>query len=124
MAPNRFLRAFEGGIRRFYAPVLDWALGRPAWTLAIAAAIVTGGGGGYLYTPIYGWDPAALRFTPVFHCVRVEVDGDTLRLDALDVNGTVFDSMVIQRALPPPRIWPVTVSPVRRPNRRICEGDT
>ncbi len=71
-------------------------------------AVVTGGGGGMLYPWIYQWDPAALRFSPVYHCVRVEVNGDKLRLDALDVNGTVFDSMVIQRALPPPRIWPVT----------------
>jgi hypothetical protein len=69
--------------------------------------VVTGGGGGPLYPDIFEWDPAAVRFAPVYHCVRVEVGGDTLRLDALDPSGTVFDSLVIQRALPPSRIWPV-----------------
>jgi len=70
--------------------------------------VVTGGGGGYLYTTLTEWDSAAVRFWPVYHCVRVNINGDTLRLEALDMNGTVFDSMVIQRALPPPRTWAVT----------------
>ncbi len=37
---NRVLRAFDRGIHRTYAPLLDWALGRPRRTLAAAAAFV------------------------------------------------------------------------------------
>jgi multidrug efflux pump subunit AcrB len=39
---GRIFRAFEGGIRRTYGPVLDRALGRPRVTLAIAGAFVVG----------------------------------------------------------------------------------
>lgn len=70
-----------------------------------AHIVVTGGGGGSLYPELDVWDPAAVRFWPVHHCVQVDVDPDTLRLDGLDPSGTVFDSLVIQRALPPPRTW-------------------
>ncbi|HUP52752.1 MAG TPA: efflux RND transporter permease subunit [Longimicrobiales bacterium] len=39
---SRIFRAFEGAIRRTYAPVLERALGRPRLTLAAAAAFVVG----------------------------------------------------------------------------------
>ena len=39
---SRVFRAFEGGIRRTYAPVLERALARPRLTLVLAAAFVLG----------------------------------------------------------------------------------
>src|SRR5262249_28738887 len=37
---NRVLRAFDSGIHKTYAPLLDWALKRPRATIAAAAAVV------------------------------------------------------------------------------------
>jgi len=67
-------------------------------------AVVTGGGGYELYT-LYERDRASAQYWSVHHCVKVSIEGDTLTLEAVDRTGAVFDSMTIQRALPPPRIY-------------------
>lgn len=65
--------------------------------------IVTGGGGGISY-PFQERDPLSAQFRSMYHCVDVRISGGTLSLRALDDSGREFDSMVIQRALPPQRI--------------------
>jgi hypothetical protein len=66
--------------------------------------VVTGGGGfePYLLTER---DPLNAQYWSALHCTEITVNGDTLRLQALDTNGVVFDSMTIQRALPPPQVY-------------------
>src|SRR6266542_2562534 len=66
--------------------------------------VVTGGGGASPY-PFVESDPANAQFWSVYHSTQITVNGDTLRLEALDTNGAVFDGMTIQRALPPPRVY-------------------
>ncbi|MCL5098524.1 MAG: metallophosphoesterase [Candidatus Omnitrophica bacterium] len=69
-------------------------------------AIVTGGGGGVLY-PLGGTlDPSDAQFWSRHHCVKVDINGDTVELQAIDANGVVFDSMTIQRAPPPRQVYP------------------
>lgn len=48
---NRFLQAVQGGIQRFYAPVLHWSLEKPWRAMAIATAIV---GSGFGLVPLLG----------------------------------------------------------------------
>ena len=66
--------------------------------------VVTGGGGSLLY-PFIERDPANAQFWSVHHCTKITVNGNTLRLEALDTNGVVFDGMTIQRAMPPPQVY-------------------
>jgi hypothetical protein len=43
-----------------------------------------------------------------YNCVRFTINGDTLEAQAIGLGGEVFDSMTIQRALPPPQIYSAT----------------
>lgn len=61
---NRFLRAFDRGIHATYAPVLDRALRRPMWTLAIAGAVVAGS---FALVPVVGFSLFPRAETPQFH---------------------------------------------------------
>lgn len=56
--------------------------------------VVTGGGGAFLY-PAVRPDPASARVIVDFHAARVRSQGDTLRVEAVDVEGRVLDAMVI-----------------------------
>ncbi len=69
--------------------------------------IVTGGGGAGVYQ-LSKRHPASAQFWPLNHVTHVTIDGDTLRLEALGTDGLVFDSMVIQKALPPPQVYAAT----------------
>ncbi len=69
--------------------------------------VVTGGGGAAPYL-LLERDPANAQFWSVHHCSKITIAGDTLRLEALDTNGVVFDGMTIQRALPPPQVYPAS----------------
>ncbi len=62
--------------------------------------VVSGGGGGSIYglNAAGERDPRSVRFQSVYHCLKVRVAGDTLRLEALGVDGRVLDEMSIQRA--------------------------
>jgi len=64
---NRFLRAFERGIHRTYAPLLDWALRRPARTLALGAAFVALS---FALVPVVGFSLFPGAETPQF---RVDI---------------------------------------------------
>lgn len=62
-------------------------------------AVVSGGGGGIPYG-LNERDVLSSQFRSVYHCLDVSIQGDTLRLRAVDDEGIEFDSMVIQRANP------------------------
>lgn len=62
--------------------------------------IVTGGGGGVLRTATP--DANSARYVSTYHHVRVDIDRDLLRLEAVDSQGGVIDSMSIQKEGPPP----------------------
>jgi multidrug efflux pump subunit AcrB len=64
---NRFLRAFERVIHGSYAPLLDRALRRPAWTLAISAAFVAAS---FALVPVVGFSLFPKAETPQF---RVDI---------------------------------------------------
>lgn len=61
---NRVLRAFDSGIHRTYAPVLDRALRRPMTTLAVAGAVVAGS---FALVPVVGFSLFPRAETPQFH---------------------------------------------------------
>ncbi len=67
--------------------------------------IVTGGGGAVLYGFGGEFDAASAQFWSRYNCVKVKIQGETLELQALGLNGEVFDSMTIQRALPKPQTY-------------------
>src|SRR5258708_2713441 len=64
---NRFLRAFDRGIHASYAPLLDRALRRPAWMLAISAAFVAAS---FAFVPVMGFSLFPKAETPQF---RVDI---------------------------------------------------
>jgi len=64
---NRFLRAFDRGIHASYAPLLDRALRRPAWMLAISAAFVAAS---FALVPVVGFSLFPKAETPQF---RVDI---------------------------------------------------
>ncbi|PYK98337.1 MAG: hypothetical protein DME19_12910 [Verrucomicrobia bacterium] len=70
-------------------------------------AVVTGGGGAGRYSLVER-DAANAQYWNVLHCTKITVNADTLRLEALDTNGAVFDAMTIQRAMPPPQVYPAS----------------
>jgi multidrug efflux pump subunit AcrB len=64
---NRFLRAFERVIHGSYAPLLDRALRRPVWMLAISAAFVAAS---FALVPVVGFSLFPKAETPQF---RVDI---------------------------------------------------
>lgn len=66
--------------------------------------VVSGGGGGPLYPP-QAFAPESAQFQSLWHCVQVDVDGDALHLQALDLNGNRFDELFLQRVPPGPRVY-------------------
>ena len=66
------------------------------------------GGGGYNLYDVTGTeiDVATGQFWSRWNCLRVRVHSDSMRVEALDEQGQVFDATVIQRAVPTPQVWP------------------
>ncbi|HUK62429.1 MAG TPA: efflux RND transporter permease subunit, partial [Dongiaceae bacterium] len=93
VGPNRFLRAFEGGIHGTYAPVLDRALKRPAWTLAIAAAIV---GASLAMVPIVGFSLFPKAETPQFQIDITSPQGTSIAVT--DSAAAFVERLVHERA--------------------------
>ena len=68
-----------------------------------------------------------LHVQPLFGVERrqvVEVDLVARLLGVLEIDRVDLEQREVALALLRERIWPSTVSPVRRPKRRICEGET
>ena len=61
--------------------------------------LISGGGGRGLYT-ISTQHVAMAQFWPVYHYMNFSLAGDTLRLEAVDTNGVVFDQVTVTKALP------------------------
>ncbi|MFN8178034.1 MAG: efflux RND transporter permease subunit [bacterium] len=93
VGPNRFLRAFEGGIHGTYAPVLDRALKRPAWTLAIAAAIV---GASLAMVPVVGFSLFPKAETPQFQIDITSPQGTSIAVT--DSAAAFVERLVNKRA--------------------------
>ena len=64
------------------------------------------GGGGYNLYGLGELDAATGQFWSRWDCLRVRIQGDSMRVEALDDQGQLFDTTVIQRAPPAPRVWP------------------
>ena len=64
------------------------------------------GGGGYNLYDVAELDAATGQFWHRWDCLRVHVQGDTMRVEALDDQGQLFDTTVVQRAPPTPQVWP------------------
>jgi hypothetical protein len=62
--------------------------------------VVTGGGGAALYPS--GSDYWTAVSSSVYHYTRVSVDGCTLRVEAVRIDGVVFDQFAIDRCTPAP----------------------
>jgi len=58
--------------------------------------ITTGGAGAPLYDPENGW-PNIITSEKIFHYVRVEIDGDSLTLNALTPENKSFDQLSLSR---------------------------
>lgn len=85
-------------------------------------SVVTGGGGYGLY-PLTQRDPASAQFWSRFHYTRVTIHGDTLRLEAVDQSGQVFDGMTVTRALPVPSLHRATWHTPTMPQGPATDGD-
>jgi len=88
--------------------------------------LVTGGGGGAVYE-MKQRHPASAQFWATNHCTRVTVSNEMAVIEALDVQGKVFDSFVISRALPKDEVRPATwhtprllTNAVATPNRNLA----
>jgi hypothetical protein len=62
--------------------------------------VISGGGGASLYG-MSERDEASAQFYVTHHCLRVNIKGDQLALEAIDRQGQTFDTMTIQRTPPP-----------------------
>ncbi|MBU0678498.1 MAG: metallophosphoesterase family protein, partial [Verrucomicrobia bacterium] len=71
-------------------------------------SVLTGGGGRALRdinaNPA-DIDVASAQFWKNHHAVKVTIEGDSLKMEAIDKHNTVFDVMYIQREMPPPQTW-------------------
>jgi hypothetical protein len=85
-------------------------------------SVVSGGGG---YSGLYSLMAtnrhiACAQHRPIHHCLKVTVDGDVLRADAFSTAGAYVDGFVINRALPPDRVysssWTTPVFETATPN--------
>jgi hypothetical protein len=62
-------------------------------------SFVTGGGGANLYG-LSRLHPDSIQFTPRYHFLRVAVDGDEARVEAVGHDGLVFDTTHLRRTFP------------------------
>jgi hypothetical protein len=85
-------------------------------------AFVSGGGGYTLYA-VSQHDRQSAQFRMVYHCLRVLVSGDTMRVEAIDTNGVVMDTTTIRRAPPPPQVWDSAWAVARLAQGPADDGD-
>ena len=67
--------------------------------------VVVTGGGGNGANPFFVRDGGSAQFYSRIHYTRVTIANDLLLLEAIGTNGTAFDSMTFQRALPAPQTY-------------------
>jgi multidrug efflux pump subunit AcrB len=89
---NRVLRAFERGIHRTYAPLLDRALNRPRATVAIAAAFVVGA---MALVPVVGFSLFPKAETPQFYVNVTSPEGASI--EATDQAARYAEQVLLRR---------------------------
>jgi predicted phosphodiesterase len=82
-------------------------------------SVVSGAGGASPYS-FYRLFPGAQQFWPKNNAARVSVDGEQLRVEALDIEGEVFDWFVINRKIPERDTW---LSAWHTPTIETAEAD-
>ncbi|HYR97700.1 MAG TPA: efflux RND transporter permease subunit [Gemmatimonadales bacterium] len=88
---NRFLRAFDRGIHASYAPLLERALRRPAWMLAISATFVAAS---FALVPVVGFSLFPKAETPQF---RVDITAPEGASIAVTDSAARFAERVLRR---------------------------
>ncbi|HIL70022.1 MAG TPA: hypothetical protein EYG38_09255, partial [Verrucomicrobia bacterium] len=84
--------------------------------------VTTGAGGGNLYQ-LTQRATGSMQFQARYNCVRVQVSGETLQLEALSDNGEVFDTMSITRSMiAPPQLVTGTWNSPRVESSRVDDG--
>jgi hypothetical protein len=82
--------------------------------------VVSGGGGHVSLYNLTVRHIATAQHRPVYHCLKVTVNGDTLVAQALGPDTNYIDGFVIQRSLPADRVyastWNTVVFPLATPN--------
>ena len=88
-------------------------------------SIVTGGGGVALRGPgaANAFDPASCQFWSAHHFTHVTVNGDRLDLEAIDLSGSVFDALTLQRALPAPQLYQASWNTPNIETNGMDDGD-
>lgn len=89
---NRVLRAFERGIHRTYAPLLDRALDHPRATVAVAAAFVVGAGA---MIPVVGFSLFPKAETPQFYVNVTSPEGASI--EATDNAARYAEQVLLRR---------------------------
>jgi len=84
--------------------------------------LVTGGGGGTVYE-LKQRHPASAQFWATNHCTRVSMSNDTALVEALDLDGRVFDSFVIHRSFPRDKVYDATWGTPRVENIGARDAD-
>jgi Calcineurin-like phosphoesterase/Purple acid Phosphatase, N-terminal domain len=69
---------------------------------------VAGGGGSIIMYSIRERDYLCAQFWKNHHVLKVRIAGDTLRMEAIDEFGQLFDQAVITRAPPSSQVWNAT----------------
>ena len=67
-------------------------------------SVVSGAGGASPYS-FYRLFPGAQQYWPKNNAARLTVDGDHLKVEALDIEGNVFDWFVVNRKMPDRDTW-------------------
>ena len=83
---------------------------------------VSGGGGGSVYE-MKQRHPASAQFWATNHCVQVTVSGETASIEALDVQGRVFDRFTIHRSLPADQLYESAWHSPKMATGRANDGD-
>jgi hypothetical protein len=81
------------------------------------------GGGGYTLYGVAEHDPLSAQFWAIYECLKVTIHGDTMRVQALDSSGLVFDEAVIQKAPPQAQTWQADWHPARVETAPANDGD-
>jgi hypothetical protein len=84
----------------------DHSFERLAPTNGLHTCVAAGAGEG-LY-PLTKRHPASAQRWRTYHYLAVAITNDTMTIQAVGTNGAVFDTMTVQKALPPPQRYQAT----------------
>lgn len=90
--------------------------------VAGTASFVTGGGGSFPYTFVR-LHPASVQYQTRFHFLKVHVETDETVVQAIDLNGTLFDQIHIRRDFTPRQTYQADWNSPAIPSRPADDGD-